>query len=253
MKLTFRNLLLTLFTLYFTCHSYAWESNSWSTYAQRDDDVFNDINSILASVEGVDSSGNSVELIVACEPDSITIPDTIQPPRTVNLPSHHGPLLTLIKVDFDAWFGPQHPDQVRILSYSGRFKIDNGQTGEIEASMNRVLNKTLDHNLIVYPNMKLSQPSLKRYSDLTFLRELMAGSKFVIKPYESAELFVMHLDSSGSSSTIDLHKYLDKDEVMTFSLSRSRENIGNVIEFCEPYISKWEKAQHKDRDRRNKN
>ena len=40
---------------------------------------------------------------------------------------------------------------------------------------------------------------------------------------------------------------------MRFSLSRSAENIGNVIEFCEAHISQWETVQHKYRDRTNKN
>jgi len=189
-------------------------------------------------VQGLNTDGESVMLYVQCDPSQIMMSEA--------MPSHGGPLRTSIHPGFDAKLG-LIINWSRSFSYSGKYQIDDRKVEKIKSDMSSWdgVNDGPQNSYIVYDNIKITPPSMKRKSDLTLLRNLMTGSKFIIKPYEKASLTEWGplTNKNAVPTTMDLTKHLDKNDALQFSLKGSSKHIGNVLKFCEPYISQWLKAQ----------
>ena len=218
----------------FTCHSYAWEDNTW-TLGIKQDDVFDEVENMTTFVWGVNNQNNNVRFAISCYPSFA---------EALNLPTPYGPLLALLVADFDVWFG--HGSEFgSSLYFEGRYQIDNNPTQTIIAGRNKLFEpeslQNLD-NIIKY--------STKIDANSNLLDNLMSGKKFVLKPWEKAEIRTSIREMGFGPVTnkvIDINKLLGdegvaplKDQVLRFSLNQSQGNIKKVMDFCEPHIKRWE-------------
>ena len=222
-------LLILVFVL--SLKSFAWEDNSWSLDSQNDE-VFDELVSMQAYTIGLDNLGMPSGLSVSCKASNGYWGE-----KPNQIPTPGGPLLVLLVVDFDVWFG----HNLAYLNFEGRYQIDKQPTEKILAKM----------NTIIAPNGLRSQNKTiifdpKRNPNL--IKSLMSGERLVLKPWEGAVLDVMNILSPGNPTELDLNQFLKdenlpllKDRVLRYSLKDSKKNIQKVISFCQPFVKKWER------------